>query len=135
MYSAVRAAQLGDKNLIFLDEAVFTFNTFSTRAWSAKNSRIEVQDLPSQFKTQALVAAVSADGELEGYLLNPKSITTKEFVTFVEQLSAKYGGAELSLFMDNLRVHRSHLVVETCKRLKIQQIFNPQNPDPYVSGC
>lgn len=44
MHASVRAAVLGDKKLIWVDEAVFTFNTFSTRAWSSKHSRIEVQD-------------------------------------------------------------------------------------------
>lgn len=62
--------------------------------------------------------------------MNPKSITTKEFVAFIEQLSAKYGGAELILFMDNLRVHKAHEVVETCQRLNVKQIFNvPYSPD------
>jgi hypothetical protein len=49
-----------------------------------------------------LVAAVSEDCGLEGYALNPKSISTTEFVAFVESLSSKFGGAEFCMFMDNL---------------------------------
>lgn len=34
------------------------------------------------------------------------------------------------MFMDNLQVHKTTEVVETCKRLKVQQIFNvPYSPD------
>jgi hypothetical protein len=50
----------------------------------------------------ALVAAVSDDCCLEDYALNLISISTTEFVALVESLSAKFGGAELFMFMDNL---------------------------------
>ena len=119
MHQAVRAAKQRDKKLVWVDEAVFTFNTFSTRAWSAKHSRIEVADADTKIKTMALIAAVSADCGLEGYALNPKSISTPEFVAFVESLSAYFGGAEFCMFMDNLQVHKTKEVVETCKRLKV----------------
>ena len=114
MHHAVRSAKLRDKKLVWVDEAVFTFNTFSTRAWSAKYSRIEVADADAKIKTMALVAAVSDDCGLEGYALYPKSISTPEFVAIVESLSAKFGGAEFCMFMDNLQVHKTKEVVETC---------------------
>ena len=44
MYHAVKSTRLRDKKLVWIDEAVFTFNTFSTRAWSGINSRITVSD-------------------------------------------------------------------------------------------
>ena len=44
MHLAVNSARLRDKKLVWVDEAVFTFNTFSTRAWSGKYSRITVCD-------------------------------------------------------------------------------------------
>lgn len=37
MYLAVKGTRLRDKKLVWVDEAVFTFNTFSTKAWSAKH--------------------------------------------------------------------------------------------------
>jgi hypothetical protein len=114
MHQAVRAAKLRDKKLVWVDEAVFTFNTFSTRAWSAKYSRIEVTDADAKIKTMALVAAVSEDCGLEGYALNPKSISTTEFVAFIESLSSKFGAAEFCMFMDNLKVHKTKEVVDTC---------------------
>ena len=44
MHNSVRFEKLRDNKLVWVDEAVFTFNTFSTRAWSAKYTRIEVVD-------------------------------------------------------------------------------------------
>ena len=37
--------------IVFLDEAVFTFNTFSTRAWSASYSNISVKEARIKIKT------------------------------------------------------------------------------------
>ena len=37
MFDAVNVSRLRDVKLVWEDEAMFTFNTFSTRAWSSKN--------------------------------------------------------------------------------------------------
>ena len=37
MYDAVKVTRLRDVKLVWVDEAMFTFYTFSTRAWSAKH--------------------------------------------------------------------------------------------------
>ena len=44
MFFAVKSARLRDKKLVWIDEAVFTFNTFSKRAWASKYSRIIISD-------------------------------------------------------------------------------------------
>jgi hypothetical protein len=87
MYSAIKASKLRDKKLVWIDESVFTFNTFNTKAWSRKYSSIQVNDADAKIKTVALIAAISEDCGLEGYSLHPKSISTQEFVDFIENLS------------------------------------------------
>ena len=37
IYDADKVTRLRDVKLVWVDEAMFTFNTFSTRAWSAKH--------------------------------------------------------------------------------------------------
>ena len=37
MYDAVKVTQVRDVKLVWVDEAMFTFNIFSTRAWSGTN--------------------------------------------------------------------------------------------------
>ena len=37
MYDAVKVTRLWDVNLVWVNEAMFTFNNFSTRAWSGTN--------------------------------------------------------------------------------------------------
>ena len=130
MYRAVRSARLQDKKLVWVDEAVFTFNTMSTRAWSAKHSRIEVKDADARVKTVALVAAISEEAGLEAFLLHPRSISTCEFLTFVQGLSDRFEGKEFCMFLDNLQVHKTKEVEDLCRQLNVQQIFNvPYSPD------
>ena len=78
----------------------------------------------------AFLGAISDNGGLEAYTIHPNSITTKEFIEFVEMLSDKFHGQEFAIFMDNLQVHKTKEVLETCKRLKARPIFNvPYSPD------
>ena len=37
MYDAVKVTRLRDVKLVWVDKAMFTFNTISTRAWSGTN--------------------------------------------------------------------------------------------------
>ena len=124
MHRAVRSARLQDKKLVWVDEAVFTFNTFSSKAWSARHSSIEVKDTDARVKTMALVAAVSEDSGLEAFMIHPKAISATEFVQFVRSLSQKLEGREFSMFLDNLQVHKTSEVAEVCRQLGVQRIFN-----------
>ena len=78
----------------------------------------------------AFLGAISDNGVLEAFSSHPNSITTKEFIEIVEKLSDKFHGQEFAIFMDNLQVHKTKEVLETCKRLKSRPIFNvPYSPD------
>ena len=78
----------------------------------------------------AFLGAISDNEGLEAYTIHPNSITTKEFIEFVEMLSDKFHRQEFAIFMDNLQVHKTKEVLETCKRLKARPIFNvPYSPD------
>jgi transposase len=89
-----------------------------------------VNDADIRIKTMAFLGAISDNEGLEAYTIHPNSIATKEFIEFVEMLSDKFHGQEFAIFMDNLQVHKTKEVLETCKRLKARPIFNvPYSPD------
>ena len=89
-----------------------------------------MNDADIRIKTMAFLGAISDTEGLEVYSIHPNSITTKEFIEFVEMLSDKFHGQEFAIFMDNLQVHKTKEVLETCKRLKARPIFNvPYSPD------
>ena len=83
MFQAVKTTRLRDKKLVWIDEAVFTFNTFNTKAWSGKYSRITVKDADAKIKTLALIAAISEDRGLEAFAIYPRAITSENFVAFI----------------------------------------------------
>jgi len=65
--------------VVFLDEAVFTFNTFKSKAWSSAYSSIKVNDFAVRVKTQALIAAITLTDGMFEYSIYPRSIKTEEF--------------------------------------------------------
>ena len=88
-----------------------------------------MNDADIRIKTMAFLRAISDNEGLEAYTIHPNSITTKEFIEFVEMLSDKFHGQEFAIFMDNLQVHKTKEVLETCRRLKARPIFNvPYSP-------
>ena len=47
--------------LVFLDEAIFSFNTFKAKAWAKSYKSIVIKDQAIKVKTQAFIAAVSLE--------------------------------------------------------------------------
>ena len=130
MYQAVKRTRLNEKKLVWIDEAVFTFNTFRKRAWSAKHTNIDVRDCDAKIKTMALIAAISEDCGLEAYSILPRSINSEDFVAFIHMLVKRFNGMEFSMFLDNLRVHKTKTVLEVCRLHQVTTIFNvPYSPD------
>jgi hypothetical protein len=87
MYDAVRTTRLKDMKLVWVDEAVFTFNTLGKRAWSSKFQSISVKDIDFKVRTTAIIAAISEDGGLEAITMHKRSVSTPDFVAFIELLS------------------------------------------------
>ena len=102
MHRQLQLAKHSQMKIVFLDEAVFTFNTFNTKAWSSSYNSITVDESRLRVKTQAMISAISEDVGLEGYVIHPSSIAAKEFIEFLEMLSIKFNGREFAVFMDNL---------------------------------
>ena len=107
MRTLVELSKTCNQKIIFLDETVFTFSTFSSKAWSAHRDRVKVVDSDLKIETMAMVSAISAESGLEGFMLHPRSIKTEQFVDFVKELSEKHSGQPFSLFLDNLTVHKA----------------------------
>jgi DDE superfamily endonuclease len=124
MRTLVELSKMYKQKIIFLDETVFTFSTFRSKAWSSQHSCIKVVDSDLKIQTMAMVSAISLENGLEGYLLHPKSIKTEQFVEFVKELSKKEEGKAFSLFLDNLTVHKAKESKDLFERLNITEIYN-----------
>ena len=130
MHRALRTTRHKDIKLFWVDEAMFTFNTFRKRAWAGRGHNITINDADYFIKAQAMVCAISEDGGLEAYHIHEKSVTSSDFSQFIQVLSERAGGREFAIFMDNLRVHKTQEVAEACKKVGAKVIFNvPYSPD------
>ena len=139
MHRKVQTARQRDLKLFWVDEAVFTFNTFQQRAWSGRNQSISINDADYYVKARALLCAVSDDGGLEAYRIHDRAVVSSAFVEFVHVLADRAGGQEFAIFMDNLKVHKTQEVLDACRQVQATPIFNvPYSPqfngiEPYFS--
>ena len=93
--------QKGTK-LVFLDEAIFSFNTVSTRTWYSTYSSFKIVESNVRIKSQALLSAVSLEKGMEHFMTNPRSICAVQFIAFLEELSQLFGGREFAIFLETL---------------------------------
>ena len=80
-------------------------------------------------RAHALVAGVSEEVGLEGYLIVLKAINTESYIEFLRKLKQKYQHRKLALFIDNLMVHKAEAVNKVYAELEMTPIFNvPYSP-------
>lgn len=129
IHEQIQRAIAGNVRILFLDEAIFSFRTGPSRAWASNNETIEVDEASFNGQTQALIMAVSVDRGVDHFKIVPRSVTTREYLAFLEELRQRNGDQQLAIFMDNLKVHRSRLAQDLYPQLDIVPIFNvPYSP-------
>ena len=82
-----------------------------TQAYSPIKVNIAV---PQKLVTQpcfALILAISEEDGLEYSQIFEKSVDHIKFIEYLEKLRARNPFQRLAIFMDNLRVHKMHVVV------------------------
>jgi hypothetical protein len=72
--------------IVYLDEAIFTFNTIKKKAWYNKLDNLKVSQESRQMKPLALVAAIDSDRGLVSYAIREGSINAESFIDFLVQL-------------------------------------------------
>ena len=129
MIQQLKEVKDADLPLVFLDEAIFSFNTFKAKAWSKTYKSITIKDYTIKVKTQALIAAISLDEGFVDYFIHPKSIKTEELKAFLKNYQIDLMASHLLSFLNNLSVHKTNLSKETFRELQITAIFNiPYSP-------
>ena len=72
--------------VLFLDETMFTYNTFQTKEYSVKGQHIVIPEQSLRSRTYAVVAVVSVEGALEYYQVHEKSVNIDTFLSFLSNL-------------------------------------------------
>ena len=62
--------------VVFLDETMFSFSTFSSKGWAHNRDRIHIIDSNLRVITLAVIAAISEEHGLIDYVVHPKANNT-----------------------------------------------------------
>ena len=79
----------------------------------------------------AVIASISYEQGVEYIEMYPSSVTIKEFLQYLRNLRKHFAKRPLSLFLDNLSVHRNAEVQDLAEELNIRLIFNKSNEFTY----
>ena len=116
--------------MIYADETMFTRATVTRTEYSCKHDNITVDQHKLNEPTLALIMGVSLEGGVEHWKLFKRSVNSEKFCAYMQELRDMYPLEALTLFLDNLAVHRSQVVQEKAVELDIEFIFNvPYSPD------
>jgi len=105
MKEEVEKAKEKGKKIIYIDEVVFSPATLMKFAWSGMN--IEVADKRQYVKTYALLAGISEEAGVEGFIIRRKSIKTDDYIDFLNLLKTANNDNQIVIFADNLSVHKT----------------------------
>ena len=81
------------------------------------------------FRAIAVVAAIDLSGKVVALLTREKSICTDSFLEFLELLRKKMRGAKTFVFLDNLKIHHTHIIARKAESCSQVLVFNA----PYSS--
>ena len=93
--------------IVYLDEAVFTFNTIRKKAWSFKHENLKVDQESRHMEPLALIAAIEKERGLVAYAIHNRSINSENFVAFLDQLKEHMSCPEFGLYLDNLSIQKT----------------------------
>ena len=98
---------------MFVDEAVFTCNQIRPTVWAAAGGTgVTMPKNALGFQAVAVVAAITAEGEVIAIKLAEKSINTSDFITFLQFVDIRLNRGKAYMFLDNLKMHHSRLVAQ-----------------------
>ena len=103
--------------IVFVDEAMFTSGQIRARYWAkAGDESLNVEKLKIGFKEVAVVGAIDLSGRVVALLTREKSIATDDFVAFLKKLKQSMRKQKTYIFLDNLRVHHTHIIAKEAKQ-------------------
>ena len=103
---------------------MFTIRSVMNREFSNKYENIEIDRSRLGIKTTAVIASISREKGIHFNKSYYRSVDTVKFIEYLKLLRNKSGSRRISLFMDNLSVHKSNVVREEMSKLNIYPIFN-----------
>lgn len=130
MQRRVQQAIDSKKKIVWLDETVFTKTTCQQHGWSRPNTNFRTPCESLGIKYTAVCATISLGCGIEYFELYDQALNEELFVEYLRTLASKNKRKKLVVFMDNLTVHKTDVVLNLMRELKIEWIWNvPYSPD------
>ena len=127
--SQIYCSQNENRRVIFVDESTFTSATISTRAFAVKGQHCFHPYDQKDFRRVHLIAAVSAERGLEGWLTSKKPVNSEAFVQILDKICQPT--STFCLLGDNSTWHTSRF---TQSHLRARNTFFIPNV-PYSPEC
>ena len=113
------------KNIVFVDEAVFTSGQLCARYWARSGDEpFEVLKHRLGFEAVAVVAAINLKGQVVAMLIQRQSIKTADFLEFLDKLAERMRRRKTFIFLDNLTLHHTIAVRNQAKEHNQELYFN-----------
>ena len=105
------------KNIVFVDEAVFSSKLDHGKSWWLPGNKTIVVDRNSLgFKAVGVVAGINMLGKVVAVHMELNSIDKHSFVIFLKKVRKYNKGRKTYIFLDNLSVHYTDVVKSAAKK-------------------
>ena len=105
--------------MIYADETMYTRTTVTRTEYSCRHDNITVDQHKLNEPTLALMMGISMEEGVENWKVFKRSVNTDKFCVYLQELRDMYPLEPLTLFLDNLAVHRSQVVMAKAMELEI----------------
>ena len=109
---------------------MFTKTTNLTHEWSKRTKNVHIPFEAMGTRYTAVIAAISEGRGFEYIELHDEAINQEKFASFISNLADINKHKQVSIVMDNLRVHTTTAIQNFMRQLKMECIYNvPYSPE------
>ena len=92
--------------------------------WARKHENGAVDEAMMNEPTMELLMSISKENGVEPWRIYKKSVNTDKFCQYLQMVRDRHPDQSLSIFMDNLNVHKSKRARKLMEDLQIKPIYN-----------
>ena len=103
----IRSLRRQSRRIIYIDETVFTWKSIKLTEYSPLHHNHRVPQSKVIQPVFSLILAISEENGLEHFQIFKKYVNRQKFMEYLDGLYVENKHEKITLFADNLQVHRS----------------------------
>ena len=108
----IEHAKLEGRLIVYIDEILFSKRSIKLREWAKKNSNLTVNQEDVYVGFRSVIAGMTEENGIGLIKIHDHACTGEDFRDYLIQLRGKVGKRPVSLFMDNVTIHKKPCVKE-----------------------